>query len=157
MRWYWVEIYSYRPQLTGNYEKMIRSQWPTYLTASDNAVTPGVGKTLRALLSSGIGRTNALTSFWVTVVAQMRTVTRFPRKRGKAKMSQRKVKFDINCQILNALICSFLFLILYLRNHKYGEVPTLLFKVLVCFTSVPSINAPFLFCNYNLLALSVFL
>lgn len=60
----------------------LRSQGPhsaavTNLTAGDNAVTPGVGKTLRTLFSSGIGWANALASFWVTVVAQMRTVTSY--------------------------------------------------------------------------------
>lgn len=47
----------------------------TSLTTSDNAVAPGIRGTFRTLLSNGIGRTNALTSLWVTIVTQMRTVT----------------------------------------------------------------------------------
>lgn len=61
----------------------------THLTTSDNAVAPGIRGTFRTLLSNGIGRTNALTSLWVTIVTQMRTVTSFTGERIKKK---KKVK-----------------------------------------------------------------
>lgn len=47
----------------------------TSLTARHDAVAPGVGNTLRTFFSNGIRRANALTSLWVTIVAQMGTVT----------------------------------------------------------------------------------
>lgn len=47
----------------------------TSLTARDDTVAPGIRYTLRTLISNGIGRANALTSVWVTIITQMRTVT----------------------------------------------------------------------------------
>lgn len=46
----------------------------TSLTASDDAVAPGVGCTFRTFLSNGIGRANASTSYWVTIITQVGTV-----------------------------------------------------------------------------------
>lgn len=82
-------MYHYRHWLNELYKKMIRwQQRSTHLTASDNAVAPGVGKTLRTFFSNGIGRANALASFWVTIVAQMGTVTSFTRERESKDESE---------------------------------------------------------------------
>lgn len=48
-------------------------------------MAPGIRYTFRTCFSNGIGRANALTSLWITIITQMGTVTSFTGEKAKKK------------------------------------------------------------------------